>query len=198
MAHRARRALVLVAGLSVFVLLGLVAAGASTRAAAAVRPAAASSTSGPQLVQATGATETTAATALTATFPASTAGGHLLVLAASVYTGTANRITAVTDSAGRSWTRIGTYSASGHNSDGELWYSANAPAVTSVTAQTKSSAVMAMSVLEFSGVIATSPLDAAAVRPRPTRSRRPGRPSPRVPTSRSGSSPGTPAPRPSR
>ena len=140
--------------------MSLPAAGAHTRATAAVARAAAAPL-GPQLVQTTGATETKAATALTAKFPASTASGHLLVLAASVFTGTTNRITSVTDSAGRSWTRIGTYAASGHNSDGELWYSANAPAVTSVTARTKSSSVMAMSVLEFSGVLATSPLDAA-------------------------------------
>ncbi len=126
----------------------------------AASPAVAASAS-PQLVQATGATETKAATALTATFPASTASGDLLVLAASVYTGTTNRITSVTDSAGRSWTRIGAYASSGHNSDGELWYSANAPAITSVTARTKSSSVVALSVLEFSGVTATSPLDAA-------------------------------------
>ncbi len=140
--------------------MSLPAAGAQTRATASVARAAAAPL-GPQLVQTTGATETKAATALTATFPASTASGHLLVLAASVFTGTTNRITSVTDSAGRSWTRIGTYAASGHNSDGELWYSANAPAVTSVTARTKSSSVMAISVLEFSGVLATSPLDAA-------------------------------------
>src|SRR5690349_15332325 len=107
---------------------------------------ASAATTSPQLVQSTGATETTAAQSLTATFPAATTAGDLLVLSASVYTGTTNRITSVTDSAGRSWIRIGTYAVSGHNSDGEMWYSANAASVTKVTVRTKSSAVVALSV----------------------------------------------------
>ena len=76
--------------------------------ASAVGTPAPAATTGPQLVQSTGATETTAAKSLTATFPAATTIGDLLVLSASVYTGTTGRITSVTDSAGRSWTRIGT------------------------------------------------------------------------------------------
>jgi len=129
--------------------------------ASGVNPASATTTS-PQLVQFAGATETTAAKSLTAKFPAATTTGDLLVLSASVYTGTTNRITSVTDSAGRSWVRIGTYAVSGHNSDGEMWYSANAASVTTVTVRTTSSAVVALSVQEFSGVAATSPLDVAA------------------------------------
>ena len=135
--------------------------------AAAVAPAggvslASAATTSPQLVQFAGATELTAAKSLTAKFPATTTAGDLLVLSASVYTGTTNRITSVTDSAGRSWVRIGSYAVSGHNSDGEMWYSANAASVTTVTVRTTSSAVMALSVQEFSGVAATSPLDVAA------------------------------------
>jgi hypothetical protein len=113
----------------------------------------------PQLVQAAGATETAAATALTATFPAATGNGHLLVLAAGVYTGTTNRISSVTDSAGNSWTRIGAYAVSGHYSDGELWYAANARPVTSVIVHNASAAVVAARVLEFSGVATSNPLD---------------------------------------
>jgi hypothetical protein len=95
--------------------------------AAAVAPAggvnlASAATTSPQLVQLAGATATTAAKSLTAKFPATTSAGDLLVLSASVYTGTTNRITSVTDSAGRSWVRIGSYAVSGHNSDGEMWY----------------------------------------------------------------------------
>jgi hypothetical protein len=115
----------------------------------------------PQLVQSTGATEKAATKSLTAKFPAATAAGDLLVLSASVYTGITNRISSVTDSAGRSWTRIGAYAVPGHNSDGEMWYSANAASVTKVTVRTTSSAVVALSVQEFSGVAAASPLDVA-------------------------------------
>ena len=130
------------------------------RAASAVVHAA--TTTGPQLVQASGAVESAAATSLTAKFPTPTTAGDLLVLSASLYTGATNQITSVTDSAGHSWTRVGRYAASGHNSDGELWYSANAGAVTAVTVHTKSAVVAAISVQEFSGVATASPLDTAA------------------------------------
>ena len=141
-----------------------VASGISVPVPASAVTLAPAATTSPQLVQSTGATETTAAKSLTATFPAATTIGDLLVLSASVYTGTTSRITSVTDSAGRSWTRIGTYAVSGHNSDGEIWYSANAASVTNVTVRTSSSVVVALSVQEFSGVAATSPLDAATGR----------------------------------
>ncbi|MGZ4615145.1 MAG: hypothetical protein ACXV4A_06260, partial [Actinomycetes bacterium] len=100
-------------------------------------------------------------TSLTATFPNATGAGHLLVLAASVYTGATNRITSVTDSAGNTWTRVGAYAVSGHYSDGELWYAANARPVTTVTARTASAAVVAARAMEFSGVATASPLDVA-------------------------------------
>jgi hypothetical protein len=116
-------------------------------------------TSTVQLVQAAGAASSSSSPSLTATFPTSTSGGHLLVLSAGVYTGTTNQITSVTDPGGNSWTRIGAYSSSGHYSDGEMWYAANARAVTSVTVHTGNAAVVAMDVQEFSGVSITSPVD---------------------------------------
>ena len=61
----------------------------------------------PQLVQTASGTETAASTTLSGSFPTQTTGGHLLVLSASVYTGATNQITSVTDSAGNTWTRIG-------------------------------------------------------------------------------------------
>jgi hypothetical protein len=129
--------------------------------ASAGRAATSAATTGPALVQSTGASQTAVATSLSATFPAPTAAGDLLVLAASVYTGTTNQITSVTDSAAGVWTRIGRYAVSGSNSDGELWYSANAHAVTRVTATTKTSSVMALSVLEFRGLVPAGTLLAA-------------------------------------
>jgi hypothetical protein len=116
----------------------------------------------PQLVQSTGATETTAATSLTATFPTATGAGHLLVLSASVYAGPTSPITSVTDSGGNTWTNIGAFSVAGHNSDGEMWYTANAKAVTSVVINNTSAVVAAIAVQEFSGVATTSPLDVSA------------------------------------
>jgi len=113
----------------------------------------------PALVQSAGANEAAPSPSLTASFPVATIPGHLLVLSASTYTGTTNTITSVTDSTGATWTKIGGYRVSGHNSDGEQWYSANAGAVTSVTAHTASASTMALSVQEFSGVATTNPLD---------------------------------------
>jgi hypothetical protein len=115
----------------------------------------------PELVQSAWASEKASAKSLTATFPTSTGTGNLLVLSASVYTGTTNRIASVTDSAGNSWIRIGAFATSGHNSDGEMWYSANARAVTAVTVRTSASAVVAFGAQEFAGVLATNPLDVA-------------------------------------
>jgi hypothetical protein len=117
------------------------------------------SPSAPQLVQWVGRFESAGAKSLTATFPTSTVGGHLLVLSASVNTATTKRITAVTDSAANPWIRIGAYAVSGHNSDGEMWYSANARAATSVTVHTASAAIVAFTAQEFAGVATTNPLD---------------------------------------
>jgi hypothetical protein len=117
----------------------------------------------PQLVQSASGTETTSSTTLSGSFPAATTAGDLLVLSASVYTGATNPITSVTDSAGNTWTRIGTaHFVSGHYSDGEMWYSANAKPVTTVTVHNGSAASVAFVAQEFSGVATTGPLDVSA------------------------------------
>jgi len=156
------------AGSSVVLIVGLLCAGMPGALASTARPASfastANATSGaslPALVQSIGASETTASKSLTATFRSATGSGHLLVLSASLYTGTTKRIASVTDSAGNQWVRIGAYAVSGHNSDGEMWYSANARAVTNVTVHMASAVVVALVAQEFSGVAATDPLDAA-------------------------------------
>jgi len=97
-----------------------------------------------------------------ATLQTPSAAGDLLVLSASLGTGSGNHITSVTDSAGNAWQFIGSSYQSGHNSAGELWYSANAAPVTSVTVTTKTTSV-ALEVQEFSGVAATAPLDRSSV-----------------------------------
>ena len=81
------------------------------------------------------------------------------MLSASLYTGATSPITSVTDSGGNTWTRIGAFFVSSHNSDGEMWYSANAKATSSVVVHTTGTVVTAMAVQEFSGVATTSPLD---------------------------------------
>jgi hypothetical protein len=117
---------------------------------------------GPALVQSAGATESSSSTALTGTFPAATTSGNLLVLSASVYTGATNRVTSVSDTAGNAWTRVGTYYVSGHYSDGEMWYAANAQPVTSVTVHTASAATVSFTMQEYSGISTTSPLATSA------------------------------------
>ena len=117
---------------------------------------------GPQLVQAGGASESAAASTLTDTFSTPTSAGHLLVLSASIYAGTTNKITSVIDSGGNTWTQIGAFGVPGHNSDGEMWYAANAKPATTVTVQMAKPAIVALEVQEFSGVATTSPLDTSA------------------------------------
>ncbi|MDX6395594.1 MAG: acid phosphatase type 7 [Streptosporangiaceae bacterium] len=107
----------------------------------------------PTLVQAAGSTTATV------TLPKASTPGNLLVLSASVYTGATNHITSVTDTAGNTWTRIGAYDVSGHNSDGEMWYSPNAGSATTVTVHLGTAANTAVEVQEFAGVAKTSPLD---------------------------------------
>jgi hypothetical protein len=82
-----------------------------------------------------------------------TKAGDTLVLSASLYTGSTNRITGVTDSAGDKWKQVGTYAATaGHNSEGEMWYLPNAPAgITAVTATTGTSH-LALGLEEFGGL----------------------------------------------
>jgi hypothetical protein len=129
---------------------------------AAVGASTAAPAAGPRLVQSAGASETSANTTLTALFRTMTSAGNLLVLSASVSTGTSNRITSVTDSAGGSWKRAGTYAVTGHNSDGEMWYSADALPTTRITVHTSSRAIASLSIQEFSGVAGIDPLDGAA------------------------------------
>ena len=121
-----------------------------------------SSGGGPKLVQSAGATESSSATSLTASFNSATTAGDLLVVSAGVYTGATDQISSITDSAGNTWKRIGAYDSSGHYSDGELWYAANANPVTNVTAHSTSEATIAMEVEEFSGISSATPLDSFA------------------------------------
>jgi hypothetical protein len=123
---------------------------------------AASSGTTPALVQSTGAVETAATTALTSTFAAPTTSGDLLVLSASEYNGATNHITSVTDSAGNTWSRIGSYYSSGHNSNGELWYVADALPATTVTVHNGSAAFVSATVQEYSGIATTNALDTSA------------------------------------
>jgi hypothetical protein len=117
----------------------------------------------PHFVESASGTETAASTSLTGSFPLATVAGDLLVLSASEYSGATNHITSVTDSAGNSWTHIGSgYFVAGHNSNGEMWYSANATSVTSVTVHTATAASISFEVQEFSGIATTNPLDVSA------------------------------------
>jgi hypothetical protein len=110
----------------------------------------------PTLVQAGTSTSTSV------TLNQRSTAGDLLVLAASVYTGATNNITKVTDDAGNTWAKIGSYSVSGHNSDGELWYAANAKPASTITVNLATIVNTAVEVQEFSGIATTAPLDTSA------------------------------------
>jgi hypothetical protein len=116
----------------------------------------------PSLVQAVGATEASASTSLTATLPKPSAAGDLLVLSASVYSGSTNNLTSVTDSAGNVWKKIKAWNTASHYSDGEMWYTAGAASTTTVTVHLASATSVALEVHEFAGIAATNPLDVSA------------------------------------
>ncbi len=116
-------------------------------------------TAKPAFVQSALATETAPSTSLSGSFSSATKAGDLLVLSASVYTGATNHLTSITDSANNTWTRAGATDVSGHNSDGELWYAANASSATTVTAHVAAATSIAFRVQEFSGVATTGSLD---------------------------------------
>jgi chitodextrinase len=88
---------------------------------------------------------------LTVNLSASSATGDLLVLSASLYTGATNHIKAVTDSAGDQWNLIGSDDVSGHNSEGELWFTVAKAPVSAVTVATGATS-LALQVQEFSGL----------------------------------------------
>ncbi|HEV7205806.1 MAG TPA: DNRLRE domain-containing protein [Jatrophihabitans sp.] len=119
------------------------------------------STTPVQLIQTAVGSEAAAATSLTATFAAPAATGHLLVIAAGVYTGATNHVSSIVDPAGDTWTRAGAYFQSGHNSDGELWFTVASAPVSAVTLRLAAAGSTAFQVLEYSGVVAATPLDAA-------------------------------------
>lgn len=156
---RARIFLVAASFVAAAVLSGQIGISASH---AAIGGAGVAQAAGPSLVQSAGASENSASTSITAFFRATTSAGDLLVLSASVSTGTSNRITSVTDSAGGSWKRVGAYAVAGHNSDGEMWYSADALPTRQITVHTSSRTIASLSIQEFSGVAGTNPLDVAA------------------------------------
>ncbi len=94
------------------------------------------------------------------TLPRAATAGDLLVLSASQYTGATNHITGVTDNAGDTWHLIGANDVSGHNSEGELWWTDAIGSVSTVTAATNSTS-LATEVQEFSGVRAGAPTSSA-------------------------------------
>lgn len=141
--------------------LTITGAGASVTHTTSISLTVTGPSSGPAFVQAAGASETASSTSLSATFSVASQPGHLLVLSASVYTGATNQITRVSDSAGNTWTKVGAYFVAGHNSDGEIWYAANANAATTVTVTVASATTIAIEVMEFSGVAAVNPVDAS-------------------------------------
>jgi len=112
----------------------------------------------PHLVQTASGTETASATSLSGSFPVPTVGGDLLVLSASEYNGATNHITSVTDTAGNNWKLIGSYNTAAHNSNGEMWYAANASPTVAVTVHNSSAAFVSFEVQEFAGMATTGPL----------------------------------------
>ena len=90
-----------------------------------------------------------------------TQAGDLLVLSASLSTGATAPITAVTDSAGDTWTKLEAVHVSGHNSEGDLWYTFTKGSASPVQVTTKA-ASDALEVQEFSGVGGIDSQSAAA------------------------------------
>jgi Calcineurin-like phosphoesterase len=91
------------------------------------------------------------ASGATVTLPQAATNGELLIYGASQYTGSSNHISAVADNAGDKWTLIAAPDSTGHNSEGEFWYTYATGSVSTVTATTKATSI-ASEVQVFSGV----------------------------------------------
>jgi hypothetical protein len=147
------------AGTYPITITGIASSGTHTSTFSLVVPAASAT---PRLVQTASGTETTASTSLLAQMSTPTTAGDLLVLSASDDVGATNHITSVTDSANNTWTRIGAYYVTSHNSEGEMWYAAAANPTSSVTIHMSTASSSAIEVEEFSGMAAVNSLDVAA------------------------------------
>lgn len=105
---------------------------------------------------------TNSASATTDTVTISTTSGDLLVASIGVNSTSAPGVSSVTDTAGNTWVRAGSIAAgAGTGARTDIWYAANATAVTSVTITVPSTTDIVANVSEYSGVSATSPLDTA-------------------------------------
>jgi hypothetical protein len=115
------------------------------------------------VAQRTGAL-TTSGTTLSVPVPA-TAAGDALVASIALAAGSSKSITAVTDSAGGTWTKGPVGFQSGSNTRVELWYRTGVPAgITSVTATLSAAGVASANISEWSGVATASALDVQAAR----------------------------------
>lgn len=98
------------------------------------------------------------ATSVTVTYSSTT--GNLLVATIHVNTETAISVSSVTDTAGNTWTKaVNTTSSTGSGNRAEVWYAANATAVTSVTVTISAAQVHIANISEYSNVATVSPLD---------------------------------------
>jgi Big-like domain-containing protein/calcineurin-like phosphoesterase family protein len=94
-----------------------------------------------------------------------TAAGNALVASIAVAAGSSKSVTAVSDSAGGSWTKGPVGFQSGSNTRVETWFRAGAPGgISSVNATLSASATAAGNVSEWSGVVTAAPLDGQAGR----------------------------------
>lgn len=90
----------------------------------------------------------------------STTTGNLLVANIHVNSETAITVTSVTDTASNTWTKaVNTTSSTGSGNRAEIWYAANATAVSSVTVTISAAQVVVANISEYSGVATSSPLD---------------------------------------
>ena len=116
------------------------------------------------VVQSFGAANTTASTTLSKSPTAATTAGDLLVAVIRTRNTTAKApVSSVTDSASNHWV-MATSVTQGSQADGEIWYAANAAALTtaqSITVTLAASSAIAFTVLDITGAT-TSPLDQIA------------------------------------
>ena len=94
--------------------------------------------------------------------PIASTAGDALVASIAIQAGSTASVSSVTDSAGNAWTRGPVGFLSGSSTRVELWYRANAAAVSGVTVNLSTAKAASANVAEFSDVASVSPLDAAA------------------------------------
>ncbi|MDL2342273.1 MAG: hypothetical protein QFB87_04320, partial [Patescibacteria group bacterium] len=104
-------------------------------------------------------TTQTSTAKLTQTMAVTSTSGNLLVATVGTNSTTSPKVNSITDTAGNTWLLASRGYSNGPSGRIEIWYAANAQAITSVSVNFDAASPYTINVSEYSGVAATDPLD---------------------------------------